>query len=52
MVTFTSHQQAADSPTNSTCTDWTISLYLSRSGGKYVLQTPPAGYQPSFRSCS
>ena len=52
MVTFTSHQQAADSPTNSTCTAWTISLYLSRSRGRYVLQTPPAGYQPSFRSCS
>jgi hypothetical protein len=52
LVTFTSHQQAADSPTNSTCTAWTISLYLSKSGHRYVLETPPAGYQPTFRSCS
>jgi hypothetical protein len=51
-VSFTSHQQAANSPTNSTCTAWTISLYLSKSGGRYVLQTPPAGYQPVSRSCS
>ena len=51
-VTFTSHQQAVDSPTNSTCTAWTISLYLSRSRGRYVLQTPPTDYQPTFRSCS
>ncbi len=51
-VTFTSHQQAANSPTNSTCTAWTISLYLSKDGGRYVLQTPPAGYQPVSRSCS
>ncbi len=52
LVTFTSHQLAADSPTSSTCTAWTISLYLSKSGLRYVLQTPPAGYQPTFRSCS
>ena len=51
-VTFTSHQQATASPTNSTCTAWTISLYLSKDGGRYVLQTPPAGYQPVSRSCS
>jgi hypothetical protein len=52
LVTFNSHQQAAASPTNSTCTAWTISLYLSKSGRRYVLETPPAGYQPTFRSCS
>ncbi len=52
LVTFISHQQATDSPTNTTCTGWRISLYLIRQGGRYVLGTPPEGYQPSYHSCS
>jgi hypothetical protein len=31
-VTFTSHQQPAESPDNSACDDWTITLYLVPDG--------------------
>lgn len=50
-VTFTSHQQAAASPTQSACTAWNISLYLMRQDGRYVIVSPPAGYTPQFTSC-
>jgi hypothetical protein len=50
-VTFTSHQQPAASVTNSSCTDWTVRLYLAHVGGRYLLAKPPASYQPSARSC-
>ncbi len=52
LVTFTSHQQAADSPTQSSCTAWRISLYLIRQGHRYLLEAPPQGYQASYHSCS
>jgi hypothetical protein len=52
VVSFTSHQSAADSPTHTSCTTWTISLYLVRSGASYVIISPPRDYQPSFRACS
>ncbi|HXW47154.1 MAG TPA: hypothetical protein VEL03_20340 [Streptosporangiaceae bacterium] len=51
VVTFTSHQNPAASPTHSSCTAWTISLYLVRQGSGYVLVSPPAGYQATFSSC-
>jgi hypothetical protein len=51
VVTFTSHQQAAASPTRSSCTAWRISLYLIRQGRRYLLAAPPPGYQASFHSC-
>jgi hypothetical protein len=50
-VTFTSHQQPADSPSGSSCTAWAITLYLVRSGGGYLIGTPAPGYQASYRSC-
>lgn len=50
-VTFTSHQDPADSPSASSCTVWAITLYLVPSGSDYLIDTPPPGYQPSFRSC-
>lgn len=52
LVTFTSHQHASDSPTRTSCTAWSISLFLTRTGGGYVIETPPHGYKPSFRACS
>jgi hypothetical protein len=52
IVTFTSHQQPADSPTQSSCTAWRMSLYLIRHGPVYLLAAPPDGYQPSYRGCS
>jgi hypothetical protein len=51
LVTFTSHQVAADSPTNSRCTAWSIALYLIRQGRRYLLVAPPAGYTPSYHTC-
>lgn len=51
-ISFTSHQSASDSPTHTSCTVWSISLYLARSGSSYVITSPPHGYQPSFRACS
>jgi hypothetical protein len=50
-VTFTSHQQPADSPDNSACDDWSITLYLVPSGTGYLIGPPAAGYQASYTSC-
>lgn len=51
-VSFVSHQLPSASPTNSSCTAWTISLYLLSQDGNYLLQPPPAGYQPSDGACA
>jgi len=50
-VTFTSHQQPADSPDHSDCDSWSITLYLVSQGTGYLISLPPAGYQGSFTSC-
>ncbi len=50
-VTFTSHQQPADSPDNSACDDWSITLYLVPDGAGYLIGLPPSGYQASYTSC-
>jgi len=50
-VTFTSHQQPADSPDHSDCDNWSITLYLVRQGAGYLIGLPPPGYQGSFASC-
>jgi len=52
LISFTSHQQPAGSVTDSSCTTWSIVLYLARQGHKYVLQSPPSNYQASATSCS
>ena len=46
-VTFISHQSPADSATHSPCTSWDITLYLESRGNSYLIDLPPAGYQPS-----
>ncbi len=51
-VTFVSHQQPTDSATHSSCTAWTISLYLTKQAGAYVIQAPPAGYGATATACS
>jgi len=51
LVTFTSHQQAAQSPTQSSCTAWRITLYLVKQGRRYLLTAPPPGYAASYRGC-
>jgi hypothetical protein len=52
VVSFTSHQRSSDSPTGTACTTWSISIYLIKSGGSYVIVSPPHGYRPAFRACS
>ncbi len=50
-VTFTSHQQPADSPDRSACDNWSITLYLVPDGTGYLIGLPPSGYQATYRSC-
>ena len=50
-VTFTSHQLPADSPSRTACTDWSITLYLRKQGGRYVLGPSPPGYQAVYQAC-
>lgn len=50
-VTFISHQSPTDSATHSSCTSWGITLYLEPRGNSYLIELPPAGYQPSRVAC-
>jgi len=50
-VTFTSHQNPADSINNSSCTAWTITLYLQPQDGGYLIGVPPAGYRSAHQDC-
>jgi hypothetical protein len=50
-VTFTSHQNPADSVDESSCNDWTVTLYLTPDGGGYVITAPPSGYKASYTDC-
>ena len=52
-VTFTSHQNPADSPDHSeSCTNWDITFFLARGGSGYVIDPAPSGYQASYQACS
>lgn len=50
-VTFTSHQLPADSPSDTACTDWNITLYLAQQGSRYVLRAAPSDYHAAYRPC-
>jgi hypothetical protein len=50
-VSFTSHQSPADSPDQSACNDWQISLYLVPQAASYVMTAAPAGYTHSDTDC-
>jgi hypothetical protein len=50
-VTFTSHQSPANSPDDSSCDSWRITLYLLPNGGDYLIGTAPPGYRASYQSC-
>jgi hypothetical protein len=50
-VTFTSHQKPAKSLDHSSCTLWSITLYLVRDGGGYLIGTPPPGYLAYYQAC-
>jgi hypothetical protein len=51
-VSFTSHQNPADSATGTSCTTWDITLYLQTSGTSYLIGHPPTGYQAQDQPCS
>jgi hypothetical protein len=52
-VTFTSHQNPADSPDQSeSCTNWDITLFLAQGGPGYVIDPAPSGYQAVYQACS
>lgn len=50
-VTFTSHQDPSDSPDNSGCTNWSITLFLEQGGGGYLVGQAPQGYQATHQPC-
>lgn len=50
-VSFTSHQNPADSPDKSACDDWQISLFLVPQGASYVMTATPADYHASDTAC-
>jgi hypothetical protein len=50
-VAFTSHQTPAESPTKSSCTSWTITLYLQPNGSSYLIGPAPPGYHASYQAC-
>lgn len=50
-VTFTSHQEPAESPDNSACDHWAITLYLVPDGDGYLITTPPSGYHAAHSAC-
>jgi hypothetical protein len=50
-LTFTSQQLPADSPNNSPCDKWQITLYLQPDGNSYLIGPPPASYHASYAPC-
>jgi len=50
-LTFVSHQDPAKSINNSSCTKWTIMLYLLPQGGSYLITSTPPGYHAAFAGC-
>jgi hypothetical protein len=50
-LSFTSHQNAADSATQSTCTSWKITLYLEPNGNSYLIGPTPPGYHAQYAAC-
>jgi hypothetical protein len=50
-VTFTSHQNPADSPNHAACDTWNVVLSLDSTGAGYLIAPSPAGYQPSVQAC-
>jgi hypothetical protein len=50
-MTFTSHQPPAKSASHSSCTHWSITLYIVRRGSSYVIGSPPASYHAAYHAC-
>ena len=50
-VTFSSQQDPVDSPDNSSCDQWWITLFLVPDGTGYLIGPPPPGYHASYQAC-
>jgi hypothetical protein len=51
-LTFTSRQSPADSPDDSSCDQWSITLFLVPNGTGYLIGTPPSSYQGgAYQAC-
>ena len=50
-ITFVSHQDPAKSINNSSCTKWTIMLYLLPQGSSYLITSTPPGYHAAYTGC-
>ncbi len=50
-VAFISHQDPAKSINNSSCTRWTIMLYLIPQGSGYLITSTPPGYHAAYAAC-
>jgi hypothetical protein len=50
-LTFTSQQSPADSPDNSSCDQWSITLFLVPNGAGYLIGPPPSSYRASYQAC-
>ncbi len=50
-LSFVSHQLPSQSATNSSCTEWDITLFLKRSGGRYYIGPSQPGYQAQYSAC-
>ena len=50
-VTFTSHQNPADSIDGSACNNWQLTFFLVPQGTGYLIGPPPSGYKPSYSDC-
>jgi hypothetical protein len=51
-VTFISHQQPNAANHEESCTNWSISLFLRRTGRGYQIQLPPPGYRAGSTPCT
>ena len=51
-MTFTSHQNQADSADHTGCTNWNVTLYLEQQGSGYLIGQPPPSYHASFHPCA
>jgi hypothetical protein len=50
-VSFTSHQNPADSKIGTSCTAWHVTLYLQPSGSSYLIGSPPSDYHAQYQAC-
>jgi hypothetical protein len=50
-ATFVSRQRPAAGVPAATCTDWAITLFLSRHGTGYLIGAPPPGYHAYHHTC-